>query len=329
MGWKLPIPSSKNSAGQREAFKIGSMIGKSENRVSGPPGRKVGRARFVIGGFLIFWGLITIIGAWVEPSRFGDDSSARWAPVFVFSIPGFLLILSGLRARKKLRAALNSREEQASRTTSPSSPIERAVSGISPRTTESASPGTGNMISLTEKDFPYSACPLCHESFLSGDSALRRLKVRPSSTEKDKVMLLCPGCDYNVSVLVGLRPSDEASQQKPDGGAVGTSAGSGLASGLPKTLPKGNLEGKAYTGPPVRDLTQEAVIQELLKLGLDRETAEAQVEASLVLVSTWPPALMEAVCGTEIPLAADNFVLRWAVHCVRHGAEIRRIRPKS
>jgi hypothetical protein len=135
-------------------------------------------------------------------------------------------------------------------------------------------------------------------------------------------MLLCPGCDYNVTVLVGLRPVDEARKQKP-------AAGSKLASGLPKTLPKGKLEGKAYTGPPVRDLTQEAVILELLKLGLDRETAEAQVEASLVLVSTWPRALIEAVNGTDIPLAVDNFVLRWAVHCVRHGAEISRIRPKS
>jgi hypothetical protein len=178
------------------------------------------------------------------------------------------------------------------------------------------------MITLTEEDFPYSACPLCHESFLSGDSGLRRLKVLPSLTEKDKVSLLCPGCDYNVTVLVGLRPDGENGKKEP-------AAGDAPASRPRETLPKGRLEGKAYTGPPVRDLTQEGVIQELLKFGLDRESAEAQVEASLVLVSTWPRALVEAVYGTDVPLKADNFVLRWAVHCVRHGAEIRRIRPKS
>jgi hypothetical protein len=207
-----------NMAGKREDANIDNMIEKNGNRVSGAPGHKVGRIRFVIGGFLIFWGLMTTIIAWVDPSGFIDAASARWAPVFVFCLPGLLLILSGRRTRKRLRAASDSEEQKASQITSPASPVERTVPRISPRTAESVSPSTANMITLTEEDFPYSACPLCHESFLSGDSGLRRLKVLPSLTEKDKVSLLCPGCNYNVSVLVGLRPDGEAGKKEPAAG---------------------------------------------------------------------------------------------------------------
>lgn len=57
--------------------------------------------RILFGALLICGGLITVHSAFVAPERFHDAALARWLPLVVYGIPGILLIVSGIRSRKK------------------------------------------------------------------------------------------------------------------------------------------------------------------------------------------------------------------------------------
>lgn len=75
-----------------------------------------------------------------------------------------------------------------------------------------------------------------------------------------------------------------------------------------------------YVGPPLRDLAQEQVVEQVKHWVLFRDTAEAYVQGSIVAASVLDANQIKAIYLSEKPLTLQDFPLRWVVHCMYHGA---------
>jgi hypothetical protein len=75
-----------------------------------------------------------------------------------------------------------------------------------------------------------------------------------------------------------------------------------------------------YGGPPIRDLTQEQVVEQVKHWVLFRDTAEAYVQGSIVAASVLDANQIKAIYLSEKPLTLQDFPFKWAVHCMYHGA---------
>jgi hypothetical protein len=75
-----------------------------------------------------------------------------------------------------------------------------------------------------------------------------------------------------------------------------------------------------YDGPPLRDLTQEQVVEQVKYWVLFRDTAEAYVQDSIFVASVLETDQVKAIYLSEEPLTLQSFPFKWAVHCMYHGA---------
>ncbi len=87
---------------------------------------------------------------------------------------------------------------------------------------------------------------------------------------------------------------------------------------------RGNDE-ESYSGPPVADLQQADVIDQLMKMGASLGEADMKVQTALVVASTFDSAQIEAVYSSSEPLTRENLAVRWAVHCIYHGARAQQL----
>jgi len=141
-------------------------------------------------------------------------------------------------------------------------------------------------------------CPYCGATLSKAGSAVR---VRLDITESGTQGFFCPECGHQFEPADMTRLKAAASAAAPLPSAV---AGD-------------------YTGPPIADLTQSDVVDELVKAGIDRKRAEADVQVSIVLASTMDPTQIQAIHSSDQPLMVKDLALRWAVHCVAHGSKPR------
>lgn len=143
-------------------------------------------------------------------------------------------------------------------------------------------------------------CPYCG-AVLAKDGSGARIKLNLSESRPGEQGSFCPECGHE------FEPAD---LQK-------------LKAGAPAPAPPSPKVPGAYTGPPIADLTQSDVIEELVKAGIDRESAEAQVQVSIVGASTFDAAEIRAIHFSDGPLMVKDLATRWAVHCIYHGAKPR------
>ena len=80
---------------------------------------------------------------------------------------------------------------------------------------------------------------------------------------------------------------------------------------------------RPYTGPPVRDLTQEDVIRQLRTHSMTAEEADASVQVALVITSTLDHNQINAIYNNPDQIKIKDLALKWAAHCVYHGARPR------
>jgi hypothetical protein len=75
-----------------------------------------------------------------------------------------------------------------------------------------------------------------------------------------------------------------------------------------------------YSGPPIRDLTQTDLIRELQRMGLSAAVAGQQVHSAIMMTSIFDSDQISKIHNSDTPLTLDDLPLRWAAHCVYHGA---------
>lgn len=114
----------------------------------------------------------------------------------------------------------------------------------------------------------------------------------------------------------GIRPQSAKPVQNAPQNVMGADAS-------PGNDPASKNGTRRYSGPPVRDLTQDGVIKQLQAHGMGREEAEASVHVALVLVSTMSTDQIEAIHLSKDPILASTLALKWAAHGVHNGARIQ------
>jgi hypothetical protein len=75
---------------------------------------------------------------------------------------------------------------------------------------------------------------------------------------------------------------------------------------------------KIYDGPPISDLTQADLIRELQRMGMS--DAELKVKMAITVASVFDRQQISAIHLSDKPLTLEDLPLRWAVHCIYHGA---------
>jgi hypothetical protein len=81
---------------------------------------------------------------------------------------------------------------------------------------------------------------------------------------------------------------------------------------------------KVYDGIPISQLTQSDLINELQKMGVSFEQADEQVQAGLVMASLLDSNQIKLIHFSDKPITVTNVAIKWAVHCVYHGAKLKR-----
>jgi hypothetical protein len=287
-------------------------------RAAAPTKATGGGIRIFLGALLVLWSLLTILAAWTNPQAF-RDSTARWLPLFVFGMPGLLLLYSGWRVRRKSRAQVAVAPEKVA--VAGAQPPPRP--SIPPRPPVAPQPATVQLSGeglVSATSLPIGACPSCHASLLSTDPEKRRIGVRPSRTKAGVHDIVCPSCGYDLTSLV--HAASKPSEEKP---ATPVPAAGPANAVVPKDQPAQVEEvgARRYAGPPVSDLTQEGLLQELQKLGLSRQEAEASMQGALMMISVLDRNQINAIYVGKAPLDAKNLALKWAAHCAYHGGQIR------
>lgn len=91
----------------------------------------------------------------------------------------------------------------------------------------------------------------------------------------------------------------------------------------PQAASADNGKERPYTGRPIADLQQADLIEELARAGMSRDVAGMRVQVALVLASTMDRAQIEAIHHGKLSLTVEDVALKWAVHCIYHGARPR------
>jgi len=121
---------------------------------------------------------------------------------------------------------------------------------------------------------------------------------------------------YRVVLLTSLT-SPEPGFMLVRGGGMGNRHEIRSASGRRR---KANSYPSKYNGPPIRDLTQADLIRELQRMGISQSAAEQQIGSAIMMASILDRDQIKKIHFSDDPLTLDDLPLRWAAHCIYHGA---------